>query len=484
MSEPKPIQSEYGAAHIDLTAAISAFKEGLFKGFEVCIPACIYSYDPTTHRASVLPLVKGGFFDGKKWTYEARNIIKDVSVWQLNCGGINIEFPLYVGDTGWLIASDRNTEYLKQDGALTASTLEGDRNLNFLETEYPQEPANHGMHLLTNGFFLPDNWGRRESYRYKDSPTQSIANTIYIGTNFDTDEGGVDETDGKQQYGRRYERKTSSSLVVVPYGPISMNSSAALEESDGSNAGAKKKERGSSSVQASESIASLASLEEIREGGNDAPFILNREATVKSDYENGIVLQHINPQKKQVGTVRATSDSISLTVHSGKNYATLGLKDGRLFLSLSGDVDISADGDINLKAGGQNNVSVNGDANVNIGGMANVAATNGVNVVSGGDINVNAANTVNVSSAEGVIVNTEKDITVTAKENITVKTKQDVNVEAGGNVAVTANGQMNLTAGATMTLTAPDIRLESGALRFLEHNIHIEGDSGCVKGDK
>lgn len=472
MGKDKPIQSEYPTAHIDLDAALSAFKNGLFKEMEVCIPACIYSYDATTHKANVLPLVKGGFFDGKEWSYEVKDVIKDVSVWQLNCGGISIDFPLHIGDTGWLIASDRNTEQLKQAGALTASVLEGNRSQNFIENEYAQEPANHGMHLLTNGFFIPDNWGRKENFRYKDSPTQSIANAIYIGTSFDTDEGGADKEDGEKQYGKNYERKPSSSLVITPHGPVSINGSSASEEQSGSGSSwTKKKQRGSSSVRVSESISSLSSMEEVVKGGDDDPRLVNREALVRADYADGVVIQHINPQTKQMGIVRASSDSISLTVQMGKEYAMLGMKGGHMYLTLSGNINIVADGDVTLKSEKNTNVVVNGDSNVNVGGTANISAVKGVNVASGGNVNINTAKTVSISSAEDVIVDSEKKVTVNAKKDATVKAQ---------NINATAERDVKVTAGSDATISAPTVKLDCTSLHFLGFPISVNEETGEV----
>ena len=206
----------------DLTVAIDYFRECMKRELHVCLPACIYSYDRSTHTATVMPLVKQALYDGK-WYYLRRQLMK-VTVRTIQCGGFTVDFPLYVGDTGWVISSDRNTMYLKQNGSLTNSVLATDRPIQIVEDEYQQQPGNFELHELPNGFFIPDNWGPWEPHRYKDNPGIAVGESFYIGSSMDTADPNEDPP---YQDGLRYQNKTTSSLVLLPQGGGHLSSSGA-----------------------------------------------------------------------------------------------------------------------------------------------------------------------------------------------------------------------------------------------------------------
>ena len=171
----------------------------------VCFPACIYSYDPETELAEVLPLVKKVYYKGEpeyltRPTYQVR-------IRRFHFGGFLFWVPPMVGDTGWVISSDRNTELLKQDEALTASVLEKDREQSVMEQEYPQQPNTLNAHEFKEGFFIPDNWGKLDLSRCKDGDSLDQTKTLYLGTRFDTQD--------KYQQGDDYENKDSCSITMT-----------------------------------------------------------------------------------------------------------------------------------------------------------------------------------------------------------------------------------------------------------------------------
>ena len=193
------------SVRLNADAAVNAFARAIHSSLNVCFPACIYSYDPETELAEVLPLVKKVYYKGEP-AYLTRPTYQ-VRIRRFHFGGFLFWVPPMVGDTGWVISSDRNTELLKQDGALTASVLEKDREQSVMDQEYPQQPNSLNMHEFKEGFFIPDNWGKLDLSRCKDGDSLDQTRTLYIGTRIDTKD--------KYQSGTDYDNKDSCSLTMT-----------------------------------------------------------------------------------------------------------------------------------------------------------------------------------------------------------------------------------------------------------------------------
>lgn len=204
----------------NVDVALKYFREGIFRNMNVCFPACVYKpYDPEKKKITVMPLIKYGYLDKDKMKYVRRQPY-DVSLREIRCGGFQIHIPLYVGDTGWVIASDRNTTLLKQDGVPTVSVLEKDREDKVLDEEYQAEPGVSDCHEFISGFFIPDNWGTTDWSRYKDSGEAIDKNTtLYIGNSFDTKDD--------YQEGQTYEKSPSCSILLDRTGKITIAQSGA-----------------------------------------------------------------------------------------------------------------------------------------------------------------------------------------------------------------------------------------------------------------
>ena len=56
--------SDFPMAENDLRLAMEAFNLGMMRSLQICFPACVYSYDRSTHIAEVMPLVKQAFYNG------------------------------------------------------------------------------------------------------------------------------------------------------------------------------------------------------------------------------------------------------------------------------------------------------------------------------------------------------------------------------------------------------------------------------------
>lgn len=100
---------------------------------EIVLPAVVESYDRSKNLVLARPAINRVFTDG---TNKERVLVK---VPCLNPYGnaIGINFPLKKGDTGWIIASDRDTENFQQ----------------MLDVTIPKTGI---IHKYDFGFFIPD----------------------------------------------------------------------------------------------------------------------------------------------------------------------------------------------------------------------------------------------------------------------------------------------------------------------------------------
>lgn len=100
---------------------------------ESAIPAVVISYDRKKNLVTCRPAIN-------RVTVEDESVERaEITVNCFNpCGnGIGINFPLQEGDTGWIIAADRDTQ-------------------NFTDTLAPCNPASGVLHRYAFGFFVPD----------------------------------------------------------------------------------------------------------------------------------------------------------------------------------------------------------------------------------------------------------------------------------------------------------------------------------------
>lgn len=81
------------------------------QGVDDMLPARVVSYDRTTNRAVVLPLVKLLTTDGRQ---VGRAQIASVPVMQFGGGGVALSFNLVAGNLGWIKANDRDISLILQ----------------------------------------------------------------------------------------------------------------------------------------------------------------------------------------------------------------------------------------------------------------------------------------------------------------------------------------------------------------------------------
>lgn len=133
----------------NFNAAVSYLVEFIKNGIDCVMPAIVLDYDRAEHKATIQPLIKFKYeiSDGN-YEYKDRPILKSVSVFHLRIGGFDIDFPLKNGDTGWLVASDRDGYIAKQRNSETIAR----------DNKGTQEPTTDMVHAFGSGFFLPDSW--------------------------------------------------------------------------------------------------------------------------------------------------------------------------------------------------------------------------------------------------------------------------------------------------------------------------------------
>lgn len=81
------------------------------QGVDDMLPAKVISYDRTTNRATVLPMVKVLTTDNRAIT---RAQVSSIPVLMLGGGDQVITFPLQAGDLGWIKANDRDISLVLQ----------------------------------------------------------------------------------------------------------------------------------------------------------------------------------------------------------------------------------------------------------------------------------------------------------------------------------------------------------------------------------
>ena len=138
------------------------FFQTLFRLKEVdkqgVIPAIVRSYDRKTGIATVQPIVTY-VVDTKEGEKLIPRSTYDVSVIRFAHGGFVIDAPLFAGDTGWLIAADRNAKDAKEANSKILNADQDDENPS---NEGFKRPTDDSLRSFSWGFFIPDTWGDTE----------------------------------------------------------------------------------------------------------------------------------------------------------------------------------------------------------------------------------------------------------------------------------------------------------------------------------
>lgn len=127
-------QASYNPADKNsLSGVIQEVLRNYSLSLENCIPAVVVSHDRATNTVIVQPAINSVLTDG---TPQARDKIK-LPIHIFGGGGVVISAPLNAGDTGWIIAGDRDISLFKQSLAIS-------------------NPNTYRTHKFSFGFFIPD----------------------------------------------------------------------------------------------------------------------------------------------------------------------------------------------------------------------------------------------------------------------------------------------------------------------------------------
>lgn len=80
------------------------------------LPAKVVSYDESTNRAKLQPLVQMGIKEGDKERKVSRGLEVNVPVFRYGGGGFFMRMPIKPGDFGWMKANDRDISLVLQRG--------------------------------------------------------------------------------------------------------------------------------------------------------------------------------------------------------------------------------------------------------------------------------------------------------------------------------------------------------------------------------
>lgn len=132
------------------------FLKTLFRSHDIAsehvLPCIVKEYDGTANTVSVEPLAQNVVptLDGKKSVH--RPTYEDIPVMYSCHGGFSISFPLYRGDTGILIAMDRNcTDAIKDNSTALTKDQDEDNPLN----KGSSAPTDFSLSSFANGVFIP-----------------------------------------------------------------------------------------------------------------------------------------------------------------------------------------------------------------------------------------------------------------------------------------------------------------------------------------
>jgi len=131
-NRPNTDAANDGSLSGQLGAALRSF---FLNEFEGMLPGVVVSYDDTTNRAVVKPLVMIATTSGAK---VSRAQVAGIPVYRFGGGGFFMRFPLKPGDFGWIKTNDRDISLVFQRGGLE------------------DQPNTARMHKFSDAMFFPD----------------------------------------------------------------------------------------------------------------------------------------------------------------------------------------------------------------------------------------------------------------------------------------------------------------------------------------
>lgn len=110
-----------------ISEAIKNLVKGILSGVHTCMPAQVDSYDPAKQKATVKPLLKRAYADGKYTVFPS---ITDVPVIFPRSGKASLTLPVNAGDTVMLVFAERSMDQWLIKGGEAETKLESQFDLS------------------------------------------------------------------------------------------------------------------------------------------------------------------------------------------------------------------------------------------------------------------------------------------------------------------------------------------------------------------
>ena len=125
---------------------------------EYCLPCIVTAYDASKNTVDVKPLANHTRDNGKEIEEIERPELKGIPLIRFAHGGFRISSPLFVGDTGYVVAGDRSCRKIIEDNSTELYTDDADGEKN----KGAGKPDDCSLTKFYNGFFVPCSWAISE----------------------------------------------------------------------------------------------------------------------------------------------------------------------------------------------------------------------------------------------------------------------------------------------------------------------------------
>lgn len=197
MTTPK-IPSKSPAIDGDLGAALSFILQKTLQRIDGQLPARVVSYNRTTNRATVQPLISIISTGGQR---VGRAPIAAVPVLAIGGGNFFINFPLGPGDLGWIEASDRDISL-------------------FLQSAQLSPPNDARVHSFESGRFIPDVF---DNFTFAPDGGAMVISSLDGSTRLVMSEGKINLIAADVQINSTTAEINASSSVTVNTGSYNIN---------------------------------------------------------------------------------------------------------------------------------------------------------------------------------------------------------------------------------------------------------------------
>lgn len=125
---------------------------------ETCIPCIVTAYDPDNHTVDVAPLPNHTRDSGKEIEEIKRTELHGIRLLSFSHGGFVVDAPVFVGDTGYVIACDRSCKKIIESNSTRLYEDDAEHELN----KGTGVPDDCSLTLFSSGFFIPCSWASSE----------------------------------------------------------------------------------------------------------------------------------------------------------------------------------------------------------------------------------------------------------------------------------------------------------------------------------